>query len=777
MCEAVTLAETQARITALEAELAGTRHQLAQLTAVVARSPAVLFVVRAEDGWPFEFISANVAQWGYAPDDFLAGRVTAFDIIHPDDLPRVIDETTAYAAAGATHYIQTYRALTASGEARWVEERCTALRDAGGVLTHFQGTLLDVTARVQAEAAQQESETRFRALIEHSADGLVLLDAGGKFLFASPSVSRINGYPPAAFMGQDALAIIHPEDLPELERMWAQLLRTPDRIINVTYRLRHADGDWRWNEATAHNLLAEPAVRAVVVNFRDVTAIKQAEEMLRQAYGEAAQQVQTCTAELSQSHQALQHSEEVVTTLLNASTEPIMLTDAQGIVLAANAAMAQQMGLTVLAAVGRNVFDFMPPSLVVLRQAQLQAIVRTGRPFHFEGKRGERILDTTAYPVRDADGRVTSVAIFSLDVTERRHAEQALARAHAFLQAALDILPVPVFFMDTEKRIFCDNAAMQALMRQTGTSGIADVQVLDPHTHVPVSDDRRPSSRVLRGELVAGEEYLLTVPATGAEMPVLEYAAPIYVDGTLAAGVLAIQDITALKEADHAKDEFLAVLSHELQTPLTAMLGWSDLALLRDTAAFYREAMEVVQRNARRQRVLIAEMLDMSRLLHRKLMIAPRPADLRAQARFAVANVQPQAGERRITVSLEVDDDAPLPVLVDAERIQQCLGNLLQNSLKFTPPGGRITVSCHREDTTARLAVRDTGRGIAPPLLSTLFDPFHQVDRDERAGGLGLGLAVTRGLIELHGGHIFADSPGPDQGSTFTITLPLHEAH
>ena len=133
---------------------------------------------------------------------------------------------------------------------------------------------------------------------------------------------------------------------------------------------------------------------------------------------------------------------------------------------------------------------------------------------------------------------------------------------------------------------------------------------------------------------------------------------------------------------------------------------------------------------------------------------------------------QVQAEERQIALAYE-PASVPLPVCADPARIQQCLGNLLQNSLQFTPAGGAITVSCRREGDTALLAIRDTGRGIEPDRLPEIFHPFRQVDRDDSIGGLGLGLSVVRGIIELHGGHIRADSPGPGQGSTFTITLPV----
>lgn len=231
----------------------------------------------------------------------------------------------------------------------------------------------------------------------------------------------------------------------------------------------------------------------------------------------------------------------------------------------------------------------------------------------------------------------------------------------------------------------------------------------------------------------------------------------------------------AQREADRAKDEFLSILSHELQTPVTSILGWAQLALKQQSPELNTRALEIVQRNARRQRVMVEELLDVSRLLNRKIELQMEVVDLRAEARQAVENLQVAAAERALTLTCAPGADDPLPVLGDPERLQQCLGNLLRNSLKFTPAGGQITVACTREDDQAVLRVHDTGRGLRPEALPAIFQLFRQVDRDERAGGLGLGLAVTRGLIDLHGGAITAASPGPGHGSTFTITLPLAE--
>jgi signal transduction histidine kinase len=232
-------------------------------------------------------------------------------------------------------------------------------------------------------------------------------------------------------------------------------------------------------------------------------------------------------------------------------------------------------------------------------------------------------------------------------------------------------------------------------------------------------------------------------------------------------------DVTAVQEVDHAKDDFLAVLSHELQTPLTSMLGWAEIAMDQDSAELYRRSMPVIHRNAQRQKRLIDELIDISKLLHRRLDWYPAPIDLAPLVAEEAAALLENAAEAEVT--LVVEPCGALPVTADPQRLRQCLAHLLHNGIKFTPAGGTVTVVCRQAAEWVEVAVHDTGRGLAPEALPTLFSLFHQVDRDETAGGLGLGLAIVRGILDLHGGTVTAESAGLGQGSTFTLRLPLRQ--
>ena len=230
--------------------------------------------------------------------------------------------------------------------------------------------------------------------------------------------------------------------------------------------------------------------------------------------------------------------------------------------------------------------------------------------------------------------------------------------------------------------------------------------------------------------------------------------------------------------ANRAKDEFLATLSHELRTPLTAILGWSRL--LR-TNAFDAEglarALETIERNARSQSQLIDDLLDVSRIITGNLRLDVRPVELIPIIEAVADSIRPAADAKALQFRVALEPSVGR-VSGDANRLQQVVWNLFSNAVKFTPDGGSVEVRLDRLDSSARLTVQDTGIGIDPQFLPYIFDRFRQADGSttRKHGGLGLGLAIVRHLVELHGGTVGAHSDGAGQGATFAITLPLAEA-
>ena len=234
----------------------------------------------------------------------------------------------------------------------------------------------------------------------------------------------------------------------------------------------------------------------------------------------------------------------------------------------------------------------------------------------------------------------------------------------------------------------------------------------------------------------------------------------------------------AHSEATHAnklKDEFLAVVSHELRTPLNAILGWTTL--LRDgaeDAQELKEGLDTIDRNAHAQARLIDDLLDVSRIISGKVRLRICEVDLRALALAVVDGLRPAAEARGVKIALSANDEA-VEVLGDPDRLQQVVWNLVSNAIKFTPRGGEVELSVARSGSAVALDVRDTGQGVRPEFLPRIFDRFSQQDASTTRGqsGLGLGLSITRHLVELHGGTITARSAGEGQGATFHVEIPM----
>ena len=238
----------------------------------------------------------------------------------------------------------------------------------------------------------------------------------------------------------------------------------------------------------------------------------------------------------------------------------------------------------------------------------------------------------------------------------------------------------------------------------------------------------------------------------------------------------------ARAEADKAnsiKDEFLTTVSHELRTPLTSILGWSNLLTtgnLDEQAS--KRALETIARNARAQRRLIDDLLDLSRIITGKLRLDVRRVKLAQMIEAVIEGVRPAADSRNIHLQAALDPRVS-PMSGDPDRLQQIIWNLLSNAIKFTPKGGRVQVRLELIDSHVEITISDTGEGIDPELLPHVFDRFRQSDSSNtrRHGGLGLGLSIVRELVELHGGTVSVASPGLGGGTTFKLILPVRSVH
>ena len=381
------------------------------------------------------------------------------------------------------------------------------------------------------------------------------------------------------------------------------------------------------------------------------------------------------------------------------------------------------------------------------------------------------------------------LAASTLREIELRTAMRALDDERRRLDALLQHIPAGVIFAEasTGRIVLRNRQAMELIGDPPAPDASGqgyDEWVGFRHDGSRVNSQDWPLARALRGQTVHRDEILYQ-RTDGRRIWLRIDAAPVVnSEQETVGGVLAFHDIdheramtvenTRLyqeaRQANQAKDDFFAAVTHELRTPMTAIIGWARLLKAENLESPDAvEAVEAITSSAKLQAQLVDDLLDVSRLATGKLSLRREILSLNALITEAVLATQPVAKSKGLRLRTNLGDDTRIDA--DRGRIRQIIGNLLSNSMKFTPGGGLIEVSSSRVDGLATIVVRDSGRGIEPALLPQVFERFRQAKSAEQ-GGLGLGLTIVRSLVEMHGGNVRAESDGAGKGATFTVRLP-----
>ncbi|HSF72590.1 MAG TPA: PAS domain-containing protein [Microcoleus sp.] len=406
-----------------------------------------------------------------------------------------------------------------------------------------------------------------------------------------------------------------------------------------------------------------------------------------------------------------------------------------------------------------------------------------------------RWISISGYPVVDTSSEIKGGVIVCRDITERKQAEAAMQESEERFRNMANNAPFKVWVTDSTGYCTFLSETWYEFTGQTEETGLGLgwVNALHPedreqakNAFLTANERQKPYSVEYRvGRKDGGYSWTIDAAAPRfSEQGQFEGYIGSVIDITERKQVETERDMvlkleqTARTEAERAnriKDEFLAVLSHELRSPLNPILGWSQLLVGgKLNASQSAKAFETIERNARLQSQLIEDLLDVSRILQGKLRLNVAPVNLATIIPSAVETVQLAAEAKKIQIQTILNPDVG-QVLGDTSRLQQIVWNLLSNAVKFTPEGGRVEVRLGQIARQAQIQVTDTGKGIRPDFLPYVFDHFRQEDgaTTRKFGGLGLGLAIVRQLIELHGGTVFAESAGEGQGATFTVRLPL----
>jgi PAS domain S-box-containing protein len=462
--------------------------------------------------------------------------------------------------------------------------------------------------------------------------------------------------------------------------------------------------------------------------------------------------------------------------------------------------------------------DFVLPEDLEPAQAKIQKLIADGHHEFYDEFRLQRPdgavcwIASQGQIMRGKDNQAERLFGVNYDITARKESELAIKNLNRELnirikelQTIFDIAPVGIAVAaDANCDVISANPALAAMLGIDAGDNIS-VNPANagnvPYKHLKdgreLAPHELPMQRAVREQKTILDDETDILRADGKLVTIYSYAAPVVDEnGAVVSCIAAHIDVTARKkdererqrqldleqtlrvqaeEANRLKDEFLATVSHELRTPLNSIIGW--ITMLRDgnLAGDFRErALEAIERGAKSQSQLIEDLLDVSRIISGKLGLKVEPVNIVPVINAAVETVRPAAEAKGIGLHQIINPKIAM-ISGDADRLQQIIWNLLSNAIKFTPKGGTVEIVLSSTDSQVEILVRDNGRGISPDFLPFVFDRFRQADGSitRHFTGLGLGLAIVRHLVELHGGSVQVESAGEGKGAIFTAQLPL----
>lgn len=716
--------------------------------------------------------------FGMAPGSFDGSFETVKAMIHPEDLPRV-EAAIQRAIYERQEYNIEFRFIKPDGTVRWALGLGRVFYDDSGNPVAMTGVDMDISARRQAEEALRLSEERYRALFESMNEGFCVVEMlfdeqqqpiDYRFLEINPLFEQQTGL-------QQATGKTVRQLLPDLEPRWFEIY---GRVALTGEPARFEEGSDamnRWFDVSAFRI-GPPESRKVAILFKDISERKQADR-------------------------ELQESELRFRTLADNISQFAWMADETGWIFWYNQRWFDYTGTTLEDMQGWGWQTVHHPDHVARVVEKISQCFATGHiwedTFPLRRQDGEyRWFLSRAIPVRNAQGRVLCWFGTNTDITDLRQTEDALRRSEERYRCLAELIPQLVWTASSTGALLDVNQRWTEFtgltLEQARTTGWE--QVVHPEDVAELT--QRWAEAAQQGGIYQAEGRMRR--ADGTYRWCLHQAIPERnQQGQIIKWFGTATDIEAQKQleldrdrllqqeqaareaaerANRMKDEFLAVLSHELRSPLNPILGWAKLLQMRKLDdAKTAEALAIIERNAKLQTQLIDDLLDVAKILRGKLSLTMTSVNLATVIEAAVETVRTDAAAKAIFLHPVLPELSPL-VLGDAARLQQVIWNLLSNAIKFTPQEGRVDLRLQQIGQQAEITVRDTGKGISPAFLPHIFDTFRQEDASitRKFGGLGLGLAIVRQLVEAHGGTIRVESPGEELGAIFTVRLPALSA-
>jgi PAS domain S-box-containing protein len=614
------------------------------------------------------------------------------------------------------------------------------------------------------QAAEQRE--RLRTTLASIGDAVIATDTEGCITNLNAVAESLTGWTNGAAVGQPldvVFRIVNEQTRQTVENPVQKVLKL-GRVVGLANHtvLIAKDGTERPIDDSAAPIRCEDGeIVGCVLVFRDVSERREAEKAV-----------------------------QLLASIVDSSNDAIIGKDVNGVITSWNRAAERLFGYSAAEAVGQSVGMLVPPDRADEMPALLARIRQGEQVDHFDTVRrtkdGRLVpISLTVSPIKDEYGQIVGASKTARDISERKQAEAALREEKTRLHATLHGIGDGVIVTDAEGRVSMMNPVAQELTAWKDEAvgrPLEDVfRIVNEQTRKIVDS---PVTRALREGVIVGlANHTILIRKDGTELPIDDSAAPIRdAHGHVFGCVLVFRDVTerkrseeALKEADRRKNEFLATLAHELRNPLAPIRNAIQILLMKGPPdPEMKWGREVIDRQVQHMARLLDDLLDVSRITHNKLDLRIERIELSAVVQNAIETCQPfiQRGGQKLTVTLPQH-----PVYLDADpvRLSQVFSNLLNNAAKYSEPGCHIRLIGERQGSDVVVSVQDDGIGIAPQMLPRIFEIFSQAQRilERSQGGLGIGLSLVRGLVELHGGSVEAHSDGPGKGSTFTVRLPL----
>jgi PAS domain S-box-containing protein len=719
------------------------------------------------------YISASVERVsGYRPADVIGHSLLEF--IHPDDAAAVRDLTAGLRTGSGRLAHVELRVRHADGSWRTVEAVVTNLLD-DPAIRGYVVTYSDISERTRAENALRESEARFRALSDNSSDVLTIAAADGTVRYTSNPVLRVIGMRPDEVAGRNFCDFLHPDDAERIRGLFAEIATRPGAYAATEFRTRHTDGSWRIIGAVANNLLDDPSLRGIIVNWRDITRRKRAEEAPREA-------------------------EARYRGIIENALEGIFQAGPDGRFLAANPAAARMLGFSSPEALMASVNGIRDLFIDAEREAEFTALLSSQdavADFEFRARRdgGEVWIALNARIVRDHAGNVTSIEGILADISQRKRAEEALAASarqnlaqKTELEEILTHLGDGLMLADTQRRVTLINPAGRAILGLApGEDGEPQLEASYWHAVMPddavVPDDQLPLARALAGERGPAQEMQIVI--NGEPRLISISAAPLTTPEGAAHGAVAVlrdvtetrrsQDRVAQTERLRALGEMASGVAHDFNNLIAVILGRCELLL--------GPAFGIEERLASHLEVIKRAALDGAETVKRLQAFsgvsspaAGEAMDLVAIVRdiveFTRARWKDAAQQRGVTIEVETEVEPVPPLSGSPAELREVLVNLVFNAVDAMPEGGTIRITVQRHDDEVWLQVRDTGTGMPEAVRRRIFEPFFTT---KGTRGAGLGLSMSYAIVTRLGGRLEVES-APGAGTTFTIALPFQPA-